>query len=100
MFGTLKKYLKQTQKYLLIMIQLHSKSPTKEIKQIWEIFALGGTVILLLTFLSGTPFIFGISFKFPFSILIDNYGGFIFFAFIIIFCILFIDTKKLKSLKA
>ena len=81
------------------MLQLHSKAPTKEIKRFWEIFALTGIFTIILNLVSGVPFIFGIKIPFPNSEILNYYGSFIFIVFIIVFCIMFMNTKKLFNTK-
>jgi hypothetical protein len=89
-----KKLIKKMLYLISLILQLHSKAPTTEIKKNWEIFALGVTFILFMNFFSGAG-ILGIQIIFPFSEIINYYGGFIFIMFIIVFGILFIDLKKL-----
>jgi hypothetical protein len=82
--------------YINIALHLHSKAPTEEIKRIWEIIGLGGTPILILTIFSGVKIIWFIpSFKIDF---INDYGGFIFFTYVIILMVIFFDNKKCKEI--
>ena len=85
--------------YIDIMLHLHSKAPTKEIKLFWEIFALTGIFIIILNLVSGVPFVFDIKIPFPNSEIINNYSTFIFIGFVIMFCIVFIDKEKLFKIK-
>lgn len=79
-----------------IFMHLYSESPTKEIKQNWIIFLIGGLFVILMTILSGMPFMFNIKFVLPFNEFFNNNGGFIFVIFVIFFCITVI-SKKQKS---
>jgi hypothetical protein len=94
-FG-IKILIKKLIKYLGIATQLHSKAPNKEIKRIWEIIAFGVMFILLMNIICGIPIIpfLNFTFKFPFSQMINYYGGLIFFFFVILFIIFSLDLKK------
>lgn len=83
--------------FIITVTQLHSKAPTKEIKQNWFIFAIGIGIILMLNILSGIPIFLGIAFNFPFSNEFNLYGSWIFIGFIILFCIMFYNTKYNKN---
>ena len=67
----------------------------KEIKKLWEIFGIGGLIVVLLTLFSGVKILFFPTIKINF---INDYGGFIFFIFILIFTVLFFDNKKSKEI--
>ena len=96
---TVKYGMKTIIRYIDIMLHLHSKSPTKEIKRFWKIFAFSGTFIIILNLVSGVPFVFDIKIPFPNSEILNYYGSFIFVVFIIIFCVIFMNTKKLLKIK-
>lgn len=89
----IKNVLFGLKKLMLIFLQLHSKAPTKEIKRNWEIFGISGIIVLFLTVLSGTE-IFNIKISFPFSEILNINGGFIFFTFVVLFCIVFFKRPK------
>jgi putative copper export protein len=91
----IKNFILRIPYYLSIILQLHSKSPNKEIKRNWEIFALSGLVVVFLTVFSGAKIWFIPTLKID---LINNYGVFIFFIYTIIFCIVFFDNKKCKEI--
>ena len=90
--------LHKLKKYLLIMLQLHSKAPTKEIKRNWLIFAIGGVPVVLLTLFCGEKIFF--FFSLPKIYYINNYGSWIFFIFIIIYIFIFFDYKKCSEITA
>lgn len=90
-----KNFILKIPYYLSIILQLHSKSPTKEIKRNWEIFALSGLVTVLLTVFSGAKILFIPSLKIDF---INNNGVWIFFIFTLIFCMVFFDMKKCNEI--
>lgn len=48
--------------------------------------------------LSGMPFIFGLTLKLPINEIVNNGGGFIFFAFVCIFCLMVADLQPLKRI--
>lgn len=89
---TLMNFILKIPHYLGIALRLHSESPNNEIKKNWEIFVLGGLSVVLLTVFSGvTIFNFIPTLKIDY---INDYGGFIFFIFVVLFSIIFFDSKR------
>jgi hypothetical protein len=80
-------------------LQLHSKSPNEEIKRVWEIVAIGTGFIFFMNLLSGMPIILNFNIDFPFSEVLNNYGGFIFWLFTILFIIVFLKISNNKDKK-
>ena len=88
--------LAKIKEYILIMVQLHSKAPTEEIKKNWRIFALGGLPVVLLTLFCGEKIF--IYFQLPKIDFLNNYGGFIFFGFVVVYVIVFFNYKKCREI--
>jgi hypothetical protein len=96
MYNKIKYHFLKIPHYIFIALQLHSKSPNKEIKKIWEIFVYGGVPVVLLTLFSGEKiFIFG---SLPKIEYINNYGSWVFFIFVIIYCVVFFNYDKCKEI--
>jgi hypothetical protein len=92
-----KKYPKnRIIRYLFIAVQLHSLAPNKEIKKLIEILTLCMLPITVLELMSGDK-ILGFIPTLKVQFIQDN-GVFLLFGFIIIFCIIFFDVKKLKEI--
>jgi hypothetical protein len=88
----IKKFILNIPYYLFVALQLHSKAPNREIKKIWEIFMLGGLPVVLLTLFCGEKiFIF---FSLPKIDYINNYGSWIFWVFVVVFCAVFFNYEK------
>lgn len=95
------KFTERIKWIILTSLQLHSKAPTKEIKRNWEIFAIGTTFIFFMNLLCGMPIFLSFKIEFPFSEVLNQYGSFIFWFFVIIFMIVFlkVDIKAKKCEK-
>jgi hypothetical protein len=94
----IKKFILKIPYYVSIMLQLHSKAPTKEIKRLIEVFTLGLAFVTPLTLLSGQKIFFII--QLPKIEYIDNYGSFMFFIFCVVYVFVFFDVKKCKEITA
>jgi Mg2+ and Co2+ transporter CorA len=77
-----------------IMLQLHSKAPTKEIKKNWELFTIFGIFVLIMNLITGTSFIFNIKIPIPYNEFLNSIGGYIFLVFVIVLCITQFRNKK------
>lgn len=91
-----KNFIYKIPHYINIALHMHSLAPTYEIKRIWEIIVIGGLPYTLITLFSGVKILWFIP---PLKIdFINDYGVWIFFSIIIIFCIVFFDNKKCKEI--
>jgi hypothetical protein len=96
--NVIKNFILKIPHYLNIALHLHSKAPNNEIKKIWEILAVGGLPFTLLTLFSGVKILWFIPvLKIDF---INDNGVWIFFIFIIVYCVVFFDYKKCKDITA
>ena len=95
MLTKIKYYILKIPHYVSIALQLHSKAPTKEIKNIWKILVFGGFPVVILTLFSGIKIWFIPTLKID---VINDNGSFIFFGFIVLYCIVFFDYKKCKEI--
>jgi hypothetical protein len=96
MLNEIKYNISRIPHYVSIAFQLHSKAPTKEIKNNWRILVIGGMPVTLLTLLCGERILW--FFKMPKIDIINSYGTWIFFIFIVSYCIVFFDYKKCKEI--
>jgi hypothetical protein len=92
------KMIKKMFHYLGIILRMHSLAPTKEIKKIWKIIAISGLFIVSLTLFCGEKIFWFL--KLPKIDILNTYGSWIFFIFILVFIIVFFDYKKCSEITA
>jgi hypothetical protein len=92
-----KKYPKnRIIRYVFMALQLHSLAPTEEIKKLIELLALCMLPITVLELMSGDK-ILGFIPTLKVQFIQDN-GIWLFLGFVIIFCIVFFNKKKLREI--
>ena len=95
-FNIIKDFIFKIPHYLNIALKLHSNTPNKEIKKIWEIIAISGFPVVLLTLFSGEKILWVIpTLKID---LINVYGAWIFLVFVLVFSIICFDNKRAKEI--
>ena len=88
------KFTERIKWIITTSLQLHSKAPTKEIKRNWELFAIGTTFIFFMNLFCGIPIFLTFKIEFPFSEVLNQYGSFVFWFFVILIMIVFLKINK------